>query len=610
MINHDLTEIIDVVEGAILGDLNSRIRDIDGSEDQVQKLAWAVNYLLDKMEIFMVESKAAITDHAAGGRERRIDPRGFHKDFSECLGSLNSALDSSYEQGQQVILREQEARAQATAASRLACMIQGASTYFMTCDSDFNITSVNPSLVKMLNKYKSRFQEIFHSFDPNNIIGENIDIFHTDPRHQRNFLSQHSNLPASAIIKVNGLEFVVTVTALLDADGICIGYGSEWADNNERVEYSLEVEKIMDACKAGNFKIQGDVNNVAASYKPLLQGINEIIQYLVAPLDEVKKTIVRLGQKDLTAYIHEEYQGDHELLRTELNNSLKAVNNAFATIGEVTDKIQHGANQVSDAGTAVSQGATQQAASLEQISAAMTQLAGQTESNAKYASEVNSLSMDTSKLAETGSSLMHKMNSAMDDISHSSSDISKIIKVIDEIAFQTNLLSLNAAVEAARAGVHGKGFAVVAEEVRSLATRSSAAAKETADLIEGSISNVKAGSELAKNTSGALEEIVEGVTKVTDLIGQISNASKEQACGIQQMSEGINQLDQVTQQNTASSEEAAAISHDLSYQVDTLNKQLSEFTTSTEKDDTDIDLSQLSPEVLHYLQELLANKQN
>jgi len=169
------------------------------------------------------------------------------------------------------------------------------------------------------------------------------------------------------------------------------------------------------------------------------------------------------------------------------------------------------------------------------------------------------------------------MMTAMNDISSSSRAVAKIIRVIDEIAFQTNLLSLNAAVEAARAGRHGKGFAVVAGEVRTLAARTSRAAKETEELIEGSLHRVEKGNEIAAQTAQALDRILESAVKTAELISEIAAASEEQARGIGQISRGVDQVDQVTQQFAANAQQTASAASQLSVQAEALRRVLSRF---------------------------------
>ncbi|GAG41668.1 unnamed protein product, partial [marine sediment metagenome] len=208
---------------------------------------------------------------------------------------------------------------------------------------------------------------------------------------------------------------------------------------------------------------------------------------------------------------------------------VSALTRIIAGLNEGADQVNDAAGQVSSASQQLAEGNSEQASSLEETSSALEQMAAMTRTNASNAKEANDLSGQARTAANEGDKTMGRLNDAMTGINNSSQKISKIIKVIEEIAFQTNLLALNAAVEAARAGEHGKGFAVVADEVRNLAQRSAQAANETTDLIEGAVNNSRQGTEVAGEVGKALGAIVGDVTKVTDLIDGISRASEEQA---------------------------------------------------------------------------------
>ena len=253
------------------------------------------------------------------------------------------------------------------------------------------------------------------------------------------------------------------------------------------------------------------------------------------------------------------------------------MNSVFSEISSAADQVDSGTNEVSNGSQALSQGATEQASAIEQLTASVSEVAVQTRQNALNANQANEISASTRSSAITGNEQMQDMLHSMKEINQSSTDISKIIKVIDEIAFQTNLLALNAAVEAARAGQHGKGFAVVAEEVRNLSARSANAAKETTAMIEGSIKKVEEGTKIANNTAQALNMIVEGVEKSSQLVGDIATASNNQASAVAQINTGIEQVSQVVQTNSATAEQSAAASVELSEQTQLLKEMVGKF---------------------------------
>jgi len=338
-----------------------------------------------------------------------------------------------------------------------------------------------------------------------------------------------------------------------------------------------EAGSIADSAVAGNLEVRGDVSKFHGGYREVLEGFNNTLDAVEAPINESAQVLKEMSSGNLCVSMNGDYQGSYKIIKDSLNSTLEAFNELLGGITDASEEVSSGSNQVSDGSQALSQGTTEQASAIEQLTSSITEVAAQTKQNAVNASQANELALSAKEGAILGNSHMKDMLKSMEEINESSSNISKIIKVIDDIAFQTNMLALNAAVEAARAGQHGKGFAVVAEEVRNLAARSANAAKETTDLVAGSIKKVEFGTKIANNTAESLDQIVLGVAKAATLVGEIAAASNEQATAIYQINKGIEQVSDVVQTNSATAEESAAASEELSGQASMLKSMVEKF---------------------------------
>ena len=287
--------------------------------------------------------------------------------------------------------------------------------------------------------------------------------------------------------------------------------------------------------------------------------------------------LANLAQGDLTVRMDQGFAGSYRQLKEDFNVTMERLHDTILALTNSAREVTNASAEISTSTTDLSQRTEEQAAGLEQTSASMVEIANAVKMNAENAQNANRSAGTTKEVADRGGAVVAKAISAMTRIEEFSGKISDIIGVIDEIARQTNLLALNAAVEAARAGDAGRGFAVVATEVRSLAQRSSQAAKDIKDLITNSGNQVKEGVELVHKAGGALDEIVELINSVASVVSKIAEASAEQASGIEQVNKALTQMDEVTQQNSALVEENAATAKTLEHQAKAMDDRVAFF---------------------------------
>ena len=301
------------------------------------------------------------------------------------------------------------------------------------------------------------------------------------------------------------------------------------------------------------------------------------IRHFSAYIKDIERFLSELSDGNLNVTSDLEYAGDYRKIREshiKIRGNLKTT---ISGIKEVSEQVASGSGALSTSAQLLAHNTSEEAATLEEISSMTNDIETNVGKNANATVEASNLLKNVVATVETGSAKMNEMKESMDEIQRSSEEIEKIVKMIDDIAFQTNILSLNAAVEAARAGAAGKGFAVVADEVRNLATKSAEAAKNTMNLVEMSSRSVKVGGELTNETDESLRAIHSSIGQFAQLMDGITEASKEQEGAIKQITLGIEQLANAVQSNSATAEQSASSTNELNRLAGTLKEEVEHF---------------------------------
>ena len=334
-----------------------------------------------------------------------------------------------------------------------------------------------------------------------------------------------------------------------------------------------QMSEISTGNLSADFALESDTSEIGM----LVDSIHETKSELKKYIHDIDSKLAQMatGKMDLT--IDNNYLGEFLPIQKALGQILDSLNYALSQINQTAGLVSDESEQVASDAQILSNGATEQASAIEELSASIQELSGQVKSTSQDADDARRSSIDLAGQLQACSKKMEELTSAMQDISESSMQISGIIKTIEDISFQTNILALNASVEAARAGNLGKGFAVVADEVQSLANKSSIAAKDITKLIENSMELVRHGTSLSGDTTDALSIGVTGSQNTAELVQKIADSAQQQSISLEQLTAGINQISDVVHTNTVTAEKSASSASELYKQADELKRSVQKF---------------------------------
>jgi len=361
-------------------------------------------------------------------------------------------------------------------------------------------------------------------------------------------------------------------------------YTGDWAKLIGELNHLIEsVNKpINEMAHTLKLMVNGDMSvkmkgDYEGSFAVIKDSVNGSITHTSEYINEISEILSKMSRHDLNITIDREYVGDYSRIKEAMLLIISSFNRLIGEIKASAGQVADGARLIAESSVDLSEGASREASTVDEFNVSIRNILEKSKTNTVNSENARILANESKENAQIGTKHMSKMLSSMQEITEVSNNINNIIKTIEDIAFQTNILALNAAVEAARAAEHGKGFAVVAEEVRNLATRSSKASKETADLIQEIIDKIQDGVSIANETANALNIMVEEIDNIVITVEQCAVDSKEQYTSIEDINKGIEDISDIAQRTSMESQKCAATSQELSSQSEVFREMVSSF---------------------------------
>ncbi len=459
---------------------------------------------------------------------------------------------------------------------RIANAFEASPSRMLIVDNSGVIRHVNKAASELFGRIEGAIRSVVPGFAAARIVGLAFDAVFSKPDALRGG-AREWRAPRSEWVIFGTQNLQVTVMPIYGAGGEQIGSVAEMVERTADAAIAGEITHVVNAAAEGDFSKRIRTDDKKEARLQISEGINRLVDVTATVLQETVHLLDAVANGDLTRTVDANFKGAFGQLKDGSNNAVQRLAALVKQIDGAADSINRAAHEINTSNGNLAARTESQAASLEETATSMEELTGTVRQNAESARQANQLVIGTSDIASRGGKVVGEVVNTMAAIDQSSKKIVDIIAVIDSIAFQTNILALNAAVEAARAGEQGRGFAVVAAEVRTLAQRSAAAAKEIKTLISDSVDKVGSGTKLVEQAGKTMDEILSSVKKVTDIMGEITAASVEQSTGIDQVNQAIAQMDDVTRQNAELVEQTTVAATRLQGQTDGLVRAVGKF---------------------------------